>query len=369
MHRGWPGMWLAALTLCAAAPTRSRAGPAADGRVESPPLAAARARSAERRWGEAIRELGWILADAPDDARALSELGWAAFQAGDHQQARAALERALHAAARDRRVRAASLYTLGRVEEAAGRRDRAARHYRASLALRRSATVEVRLYALPDERAAPPPLARLEDEPAEPVCAEPRPLQEVCGCVRERFPLAEDREAGECRILEAPRLDRFRVLSLKDDPESSTSLLLLEAVAGGWAVRGAIHTLLSTGPNRLDAVEAAIAGPGGRVLRFTTRGSSHRESLGSRSGWEYRLVVETYCPIGVEGAPTRCALRVPVELYDEQYTFGAHPTRRVEETRLRVDLGDDGIAQVVLVEGVAPEEPAQPELLGPHRLW
>jgi tetratricopeptide (TPR) repeat protein len=115
-------------------------------------LRAGRKRSQEARWGEAVSEFEAALAALPMNGRALSELGWAAFQAGDYDKAREANASAIRVAS-GRAVKAASLYNLGRVAEATGKHDEAARHYAESLRLRPNDTVARRLNALAHDEA------------------------------------------------------------------------------------------------------------------------------------------------------------------------------------------------------------------------
>jgi hypothetical protein len=352
-----PIRWLCLAVLVAGVggATRASASTAAD-------LGPGRKLCEQKRWGEAVSAFEAASRAAPDDARVLSELGWAAFQAGDHRKAREVLGRAV-ARTTDRRVKAASLYSLGRVEEAAGRRDLAARRYRASLRLRVDHSVEGRLYSLPDEKADPLPMTAPEDPP---FCAEPRPVPEVCSCVVSRLSERETpREPAACRILDAPDLGRFRVLSVERDAERF--LLLLEDRGTGWSVRAQLDSGTSANFAWLNGVEGERLGPGGRILRFRTRWQGHHESLGSKNGWDSERESEVYCVVGEAGAPASCVLRVPIYEYDEQYSFGEHPSSEIEGGAvLRVYLGDDGIAQVVLVSGAAPQEE---RLLGLHRLW
>jgi tetratricopeptide (TPR) repeat protein len=81
------------------------------------------------------------------DARALSELGWAAFKAGDYDRALSANRDSVKAAT-EPRVKAASLYNLGRVAEACGDKPAAVGYYLQSIRLRPNDAVAARLKAL-----------------------------------------------------------------------------------------------------------------------------------------------------------------------------------------------------------------------------
>lgn len=87
------------------------------------------------------------LAAHPEDAAALSELGWAAFQAGQLDEAAQATTRAV-VAAKDPRLKAASLYNLGRIAEQRQDLAGARKAYEESLTLRKNTVVRARLAAL-----------------------------------------------------------------------------------------------------------------------------------------------------------------------------------------------------------------------------
>jgi tetratricopeptide (TPR) repeat protein len=122
-------------------------------------LRAGRARMAKNDARGAIASFEQALVAIPDDARALSELGFAAFKARDLTKARQATEQSI-AAAGDPRLRAASMYNLGRILEAQDKKSEALDVYRRSLALRPNIIVRDRVVALdpdakPDEPIAP----------------------------------------------------------------------------------------------------------------------------------------------------------------------------------------------------------------------
>lgn len=102
-----------------------------------------------KKYEEALATFRVALEFKPDDARALSEISWAAFQAGEMDAARDAARAAI-AGADDKKLEAAALYNLGRVEEHEGNTDAARRAYSESLALRPNKTVRKRLAALMD---------------------------------------------------------------------------------------------------------------------------------------------------------------------------------------------------------------------------
>ena len=103
--------------------------------------------SRAKDWAGAIKAFERVLAVSPDDVHALSEIGWAALQANDLDRAEKANRRAL-ANAKTPATRAPILYNMGRVAEARGNKEAAAKDYAASLALRDNAEVKKRASAL-----------------------------------------------------------------------------------------------------------------------------------------------------------------------------------------------------------------------------
>ena len=101
----------------------------------------------EKKYTKAIAAFEAALAAEPGDARALSELSWVAFRAGKLDQAKKAAQDSI-AAAKDPRLKAASLYNLGRVVEANGDTAAAKAAYKQSLDLRSNKTVARRLAVL-----------------------------------------------------------------------------------------------------------------------------------------------------------------------------------------------------------------------------
>jgi hypothetical protein len=95
----------------------------------------------------AIRGFDAALALQPDDPRALAERGWARFQAGQLPEAEADTLSAI-ARTTDRKLLGSAWYNLGRVREAQGRKDDAAKAYGVSLGFRPNDTVSARLASL-----------------------------------------------------------------------------------------------------------------------------------------------------------------------------------------------------------------------------
>lgn len=365
MQGSGAGLRLAALVISVStatqaigAPHLQGAGPARTTRETADVvlgLAAARKLCADRRWGNALSAFEDLARSAPDDAGLHSELGWAAFQAGDHAKARNALERSVALAKRPV-TKAESLYSLGRVEEAAGRRDLAARRYRESLALRGSGVVEQRLRSLEDEKAGSLLLAEPNGKRS---CAEPMTLADVCACVLPHLDTAPWKAETKCRVLDEPSVVGFRLLEAKTNAEEA--LFLLEAREAGWRVLAKLGTVVLGRSTLQNTTVEDTDVAGTRVLRWTTHLWEHHLAPGTQEGYDEERNIVTVCV----GTPplTRCPLVIP--LLDVYAPYGPGEGDEAA-TRLRIDIGNDGIAYVVLEAGVAPEEQG---LLGPHRLW
>ena len=115
--------------------------------VYSKALARGRKLAAKRPL-EAVKAFEEALIARPDDPTALSELSWAWVNVGEFDRAVAAAERSIVGATKDRALRAASLYNLGRGKE--GRKDKvgAIKAYEESYRLRQHPAVKKRLEAL-----------------------------------------------------------------------------------------------------------------------------------------------------------------------------------------------------------------------------
>jgi hypothetical protein len=110
-------------------------------------LNAGRKLGADDDWNGAVAQFEAALALEPESARALSELGWAALQLDDVDKARSASERSI-VLAHDPKLKAASLYNLGRALEGGGDAGGALFAYERSLRLRPNHIVQQRYEAL-----------------------------------------------------------------------------------------------------------------------------------------------------------------------------------------------------------------------------
>jgi tetratricopeptide (TPR) repeat protein len=349
-------------------------------------LAAGRKHGVKSEWGEARVEFEAALAAIPHDGRALSELAWAAFNAGDHERARQAGREAV-AAAGDPRLKAASLYNLGRVEEASARKDQAARLYRESLALRPSKTVEARLAGLGKEVEAEAAGTGLP-------CPEPRPdADDLCACLGS-FAEAWNKDTPEddraCNAEDAPGLAGWSIVhaTLSQDTES---IYLAARGPAGWSIVAELAEVYSPGAFgvseewKLISIRERTLG-GRRVVEIVGQHDRTDSDAGIAEVESESATRLTVCVVGANGAPTTCPLEVPTKLSYEREKLEFEDEHGVpeevdEETKklqtpglpisrqaeLRVDLGEDGTATVQLVKGSADD--AFRAALGPHRLW
>ncbi len=345
-------------------------------------LAAGRKHAAARAWGEAVTEFEAALAALPHDGRALSELAWAAFNAGDHDKARKAGRESV-LAANDPKVKASSLYNLGRVEEATAHKEQAAKLYRDSLALRPNKTVAEHLAGLGKE------VAGEDGGDDEKFCVEPRPADQVCACIGsfagywDKDVPAEERS---CTLEPVGAVAGVRIARARMSQDSE-SVLLVAQVGSGWSV---VATLEDTyNPGAFGIFEdwklvSTHSEPHGarRLVKVVTEHHRQDSDAGIQ---EVESEDETHLTLCVlDGTSASCPLRLPVkssyrrerlELGDSDEDELDEETRKMQtpglpihlESQLRVSVGEDGVATVVLEKGSADEE-LEP-LLGPHRLW
>jgi hypothetical protein len=341
-----------------------------------------RSLAGEKRWGEAVPVFEKALTIVPHDPRALLDLGWAAFQAGDRAKARkATAEAEKHVT--EGELRAQVLYNLGRIEEAGGQRDAAARHYAESVKLRPNETVSARLADL--ARDAKPRAPR----PALP-CSKPLPLDALCSCLSAEVAPAE---AGEdevhvtaCEMTDlAPSLSqRARILRVATSANEETFFLAASNLLG-WSVvadvshsfnPGAFGISESFSVERAEIREVA----GSRVLWLETKLSHHDSDMGIDEEEEQEIRRATFCLLPDERRrDALCTLDVPLSSRFRRQRSGLIPDAELDadtklamtpglpidrRTTFALDLSPDGVATLKLVKGVAtPEDRA---LLGPH---
>jgi len=184
-------------------------------------LRAGRKLAKSEKWSEASAEFERALKVIPEDGRALSELGWTAFKAGSFERALVANRLSVRRT-RDPKLKAASLYNLGRVFEAKDNAQEAAQSYRESIALRPNKSVTSRLETL-------------QMKPTEPAafCAAPMATEKVCECLSKAEGFEEEMEWG-CTMKETS--GGAAVVELAGNAETQTYYLAKRAK--GWELFG-----------------------------------------------------------------------------------------------------------------------------------
>jgi tetratricopeptide (TPR) repeat protein len=239
-----------------AAPARDAAAPVDAVPTRTPAyraaLAEGRDRAGQGDWPGAAAAFERARAMAPTNAVTASELGWTLFHAGDLATAeRTTLASIAHASAP--RLKAASLYNLGRIREAQGDAPSAADAYRTSLALRPNETVRTRLATL--DRAVPAASGPLAPAPLPGPFAD---LGDWCEAQNQRSPdspvtcdaTRSGLAAGPDVIASPPRpLQEVRLVAMTGALDDVTCLLALRTAAGWW-----LH----------DGIPCETPSPGGR---------------------------------------------------------------------------------------------------------
>ncbi|HUQ01418.1 MAG TPA: tetratricopeptide repeat protein [Kofleriaceae bacterium] len=339
-------------------------------------LSAGRKAAKAAKWPEAMKELEAALVAIPGDDRALGELSWAAFSAGDHARARKT-GRASVAGATDPKIKAASLYNLGRVEEATGKITEAAALYRQSIALRPNKTVETRLAALPKDAAA------VASGPSP--CEKPMPEDDVCTCLEASA--AEYREDADADTkacdLEPAGIDGFQIASYTLTSENEVQHVLVARQPKGWAVVADLAYVYNPGMMGISE-EWSMEPPkeetigGKQVVRFVHKKARSDSDMGIdevESEDTETLVVcvrggasaDTTCPIDVITSYTY--LRESLGMADDEDLSDVADLRTKglpirSDMRVSVTIGPDGVAKVRADRGRA--ETSQ---LGDHKLW
>jgi tetratricopeptide (TPR) repeat protein len=305
-------------------------------------------------WAAAMKAFEAALVATPDDAVALSELGFAAFKAGKLDVAKRETRRAVDQA-REPNVKAASLYNLGRIDEALNDAASARNDYQQSLALRPNDVVRARLAALSAGAPAGDPLGVAvldgpKDSPDDVCVAEYR--KHTCD-------LGGAPEA-ELRPPLAPFV-HARVSRTDTDGDGPAFFLLIQT-ARGWFYRHLLDTQDVSGKwgtretVTVDELATRPLGPKSApelLLRYTLRSRTGTDD-GVATTTEERWVV-----CGVSGAgEVSCTDGLRVGLREEG------PGRK-RALRLKAKLLPDGRAQIEA--GGELDADAQ-KLVGTHKL-
>ncbi len=363
----------AAATPDAAAPPRAKPAPITKAvRAEyKQRLSAGRKAAKATRWSDATTEFEAALVAIPGDDRALGELSWAAFSAGDHDRARKA-GRASVLAATDPKIKAASLYNLGRVEEAGSKIAEAAVLYRQSLALRPNKIVEDRLAKLGKDGAAV--AAALP-------CTTPATEAALCACLDASVERDEP-DAAACTLAPAGAPD-FQIATFVATTASEQEMVLVARQAAGWAVVAHLGYVYNPGMMGIseewsltETKEETLGGK--QVVRFAASKSRSDTDMGvdefETENHESLVVcvrgaadVATTCPLDVLTSYTYLRDRLGVAEDEDMKDVADLLTKGLPirtELAVSVELGADGIAKVRAVRG-NPES----STLGDKKLW
>ncbi len=357
-------------------------------------LAAGRKLARQKKWSKAQKQFELCLKAIPMDSRALSELGWAAFQAGDYGRAGKANRDSVLAATEDR-IKAASLYNLGRVAEARKKAGKAMGYYSRSLALRPHKGVAKRLaeVAASAGSAAPERVSPVAPQMDLVPCAEVfADMDALCKCLAREYMDAygfnpEEQEAPEC-AKDGRSVSRAQVLTVSDELERMVEHYLVADQPGG-KVQALARLATVYNPGAFGIYEQAEylkfeeEQLGGRwLLRSVVRHNRSDRDLGIAEEEGRQVDSATICLVPEDDKqPVRCPLQIPlldsyervrmddeelpgIEIDNELQTKGLPISRKV---LLDMKLSAEGKAKVTLKEGGAT--PQIRAMLGEHKLW
>jgi hypothetical protein len=310
-----------------------------------------------KKWSDATKEFEAALVDLGGDARAMSELGWSAMNAGDFAKAKKADEAAILTAT-DPKVKAASLYNLGLVQERLENKDEALRSMVESLSLRPNQTVGEEAAKLGAKAGAPPP----------PFCPGDKP---ICDCLKEQFPV-ESATCEPATAIKSP-IKGWTTYAVKSEMFSSTYLVddhkeLLAEVTSEH------DTMRSTSSAKLDEMIVKTAG-GHKVLWIQVTEDANSESMTEtdEDSSSTQITTITACAVGDGKIVTHCE-DAPTKIVSEQGSSkldadgNMHDAKSTKsETTFAVTLDKDGVFDVKLTKGSLGSYPTS--LLGPHVLY
>ena len=352
-----------------------------------------RALAKEKRWAEAQARFEAALAAIPMDSRALSELGWAAFQAGDLPRAREANRDSVRAATEDK-LKAASLYNLGRVAEAEEKLTDAVGFYARSLALRPHKGVAKRLADVWAQAGLPPRDTRgsLAPPPDSLRCTgKYASLESLCTCLRGSY-LKDHGSDGDkpedvaCKPVAALKAPRVQVISLQRmELYQEEQYLVGNQPQGKLEVLAHLATAYNPGAFGIyeeiqHKVFKAQEQGGKKILWCEVEHQRFDRDMGiaEEESREVRRLTLCLLPTN-ETESVTCPLQVTVLDAYERVKSEEMEDVEVEEgmgtkglpiktrTELSVTLSDHGAASVVLKAGKKTVGVAA--ALGTHKLW
>jgi tetratricopeptide (TPR) repeat protein len=258
-------------------------------------------------YARAVRAFQEAVTAAPEDATALSELGLAAFKANDLKLAEQASRKSVTLATSPQ-LRAASLYNLGRVQEARGEKVAAIDSYRRSLEDRPNKIVRERLLGLdPKAAAASDPVA------PQPMLGPFATLAEFCKTTQQRDECSarsdqdstshstftcDEKPAGKLAAPTAPYRAAFafetRCVESGTDNTLTTMNLAVEVGGKLWivpALEESLETMRQSENADLDGLEVKDVVPGGAPeLLVRTESSFTYRGMSSSTSKRLRIV-------------------------------------------------------------------------------
>ena len=348
----------------------------------------------KKQWAEAQAKFEAALAAIPMDSRALSELGWAAFQAGDLPRAREANRDSVKAATEDK-LKAASLYNLGRVAEAEEKFAEAVGFYARSLGLRPHKGVARRLAHVAASAGLPPQEKKNALAPAAETLRCPGKfdgLEALCKCLRAGY-LKDHGNDGDkpqdvaCKPLEETKAPRVQVILVQRMELYQEEQFLVASQPGG-KLEVLAHLATAYNPGAFGIWEEithevfkAEERGGQRLLRSEVRHSRFDSDMGIAEEEARDIRALTLCLLPAdETKPVSCPAQLTlldnyeriksdpvdeeIEVEEGMGTPGLPIKRRTE---LSVDLSDQGELSVVLKAGKKTARLAA--VLGTHKLW
>jgi hypothetical protein len=307
-----------------------------------------------KKWADATKEFEAALKDLDGDPRALSELGWSAMNAGDYAKAKNADEAAIRVAT-DPKVKAASLYNLGLVQERLEDHDGALRAMVESLALRPNKVVGEEAAKLGATPGAPPP----------PFCPGKKP---ICDCLVAQFP--DDAATCAPAELKSP-VKAWNLYTVKSYKFESTYLVDDHKEMLAELVSTDDHMRTST-TSKVDKL--VVKKVGGHDVLWAEVASDNEQEFMTDTDEESSSTLETLvtaCVVGDATVKTKCVTAPSkYETTHSNNTIDAEGnikdgTSKHSEAELAVTLGDDGVLSVKLVKGSL----ADTSVVGPHRLF
>lgn len=336
---------------------------------------------ADNQPAEAMVELEAARTLAPTDAVVLSELGWAAFNAGKYDVAKTTTDEAIRLA-KNPKLKAASLYNLGRIAEQAGDSDAAKKAYEESIAIRPHEVVSRRLAQLDSPTRALPTS-----------CNQPTSARALCDCLfDETFfddGMAEEPKPptpgrGSCHTIGTTGgVQLWKVGVAANFSESTGYALVIERDNASYAI-ATLASGLNGGRRHVREFKLGtmtVRKAGGRSYLWVENDLWDYDEEHHGEGIETKEHLITVCPFPVDpGATITCPLHIPATremtvtldktdpeaIAEFKNQWGTPPPFK-GSAELSVTVDPTGTATVKLVRG--KPVPVQAAHIGSTKLW